>query len=60
MKQVLLRVGLCLLAAPDAGSPFLGHLKAMCKALNLPCQPALQGNYKSVIVERLFRFLNKA
>eukprot|EP00977_Amphora_coffeiformis_P003521 scaffold672_cov109-Amphora_coffeaeformis.AAC.5 len=32
----------------------------MCTVLNLPCQPALRGNHKSVIVERLFRFLNKA
>eukprot|EP00977_Amphora_coffeiformis_P022075 scaffold10373_cov107-Amphora_coffeaeformis.AAC.1 len=32
----------------------------MCTALNLPCQPALRGNHKSVIVKRLFRFLNKA
>eukprot|EP00977_Amphora_coffeiformis_P011262 scaffold2709_cov163-Amphora_coffeaeformis.AAC.2 len=44
MKQVLLRVGFCLLVAPNAGSPFLGHFKAMCTALNLPCQRALRGN----------------
>jgi hypothetical protein len=60
MKHVLLRVGFCLLVAPDAGSTFLGHFKQMCSVLKLPCKPALRGNHKSVLVERLFRFFNKA
>eukprot|EP00977_Amphora_coffeiformis_P025741 scaffold21816_cov129-Amphora_coffeaeformis.AAC.1 len=27
VQQVLLRIGFCLLVAPDAGSPFLGHFQ---------------------------------
>jgi hypothetical protein len=60
MKHVLLRVGFCLLVAPDAGSPFFLHFKKMCEVLKISCQPALGGNHKSVHVERLFRFFNKA
>ena len=60
MKHILLRVGFCLLVAPDAGSPFLRHFEAMCQTLKLPCKPGLRQNHQSVSVERLFRFLNKA
>ena len=60
MKHVLLRVGFCLLVAPDAGSTFKRHFEAMCKSLKLPCKPGLRHNHQSVSVERLFRFFNKA
>ena len=60
MKDVLLRVGFCLLVCPDADSKFKAHFTTMCEALNLPCKPGLKGNHKSVLVERLFNFFNRA
>jgi len=60
MKHVLLRVGFCLLVAPDAGSAFRLHFESMCDSLKLAHKPGLRHNHKSVSVERLFRYLNKA
>ena len=48
MKDILLKIGLCLLVAPDAGSPFKKNFVDMCKALRLwyfgcECAPPLLG-----------------
>ena len=60
MKHVLLRIGFCLLIAPDAGTHFMSHFVDMCKTLKVACDPALKSNHQSASIERFFRFLNKA
>jgi hypothetical protein len=44
MQQVLLKVGMCGLVCPDAGSSFCGHFTKLCETLNIPCNAAAKGN----------------
>ena len=60
MQHVLLKFDICHLVISDDGSPFKYVFSAMCKALSINYDILAKRNYKGLLVEKLYRFLNKA
>ena len=60
MQHFLLEFGICHLVILDDGSPFKGVFSAMCKALQINYEILAKRNHGGLLVEKFYRFLNKA
>ena len=59
MQDVLLKFGLCLLVVIDDGTPFKSAFTAACIVLKIPFEYVAKRNHKSLLIEKMHRFLNK-
>ena len=60
VQHVLLKFGIRHLVILDDGSSFKGFFSTICKALNINYDILAKRSYKGLLVEKLYRFLNKA
>ena len=59
MQHILLKFGIFHLVILDNGSPFKGFFSTICKALNITYDILAKRNHKGLLVEKIYRFLNK-
>ena len=60
MQEVLLKFGIYHVVVMDDGTQFKGSFVLACDALHLKYECVTKRNHKAVLVDKFYRFLNKA